>query len=228
MEQTKLITEHIEDIRKLFIKIVIPILILFFILFILAEKIINFYINYLSISFNKIISITPMESFKTYGLVSLLLTILIIFPFIIYSVYNYVKDIVPQNIKIKKYIIISYLLSIIGFVFGSSVFSKLILLNLFNNYSINPNWGIYSVISLVIGFGFALALVSQITLLIPFFVRNNVINIKYLKDNRRIVVFCVAIFSAIITPPDLYSMMFMMIPVYGSYELGILFSRRKK
>jgi sec-independent protein translocase protein TatC len=49
-----------------------------------------------------------------------------------------------------------------------------------------------------------------------------VIDQSFLRKNRRYAVVVLATLSAVITPPDLMSMMFLLVPMMGLYEIGIL------
>lgn len=49
-----------------------------------------------------------------------------------------------------------------------------------------------------------------------------IVSPQWLRKQRKYAVVLLAVVSAVITPPDVFSMMMMMIPLYGLYELGIL------
>jgi sec-independent protein translocase protein TatC len=46
--------------------------------------------------------------------------------------------------------------------------------------------------------------------------------LKFLREHRRFAVVGIAIVSAVITPPDLMSMLLMLIPMMVLYEISIL------
>ena len=48
----------------------------------------------------------------------------------------------------------------------------------------------------------------------------------FLKRYRRHAIVVLAIISAIITPPDLFSLVLVVIPLYGLYEYSIVVARR--
>ena len=45
---------------------------------------------------------------------------------------------------------------------------------------------------------------------------------KFLREKRRYAIMGLAVASAIITPPDLMSMIMMLIPMVALYEIGVL------
>jgi sec-independent protein translocase protein TatC len=46
---------------------------------------------------------------------------------------------------------------------------------------------------------------------------------KFLREKRRYAVMVIAVISAVITPPDAISMVMMLIPMVGLYEIGVFF-----
>ena len=51
--------------------------------------------------------------------------------------------------------------------------------------------------------------------------RIGVIDSAFLREKRRIAIFLVAVMAAILTPPDIMSMMFLAVPGWLLYELSI-------
>ena len=52
--------------------------------------------------------------------------------------------------------------------------------------------------------------------------RVGVIDSAFLREKRRIAIFLVAVLAAVLTPPDIMSMMFLAVPGWLLYELSIL------
>ncbi len=52
-----------------------------------------------------------------------------------------------------------------------------------------------------------------------------IVSIDFLTKNRKYALFLCSIVAALLTPADPFSMLLMMIPLYGLYELGILLLR---
>lgn len=127
---------------------------------------------------------------------------------------------------IKRNVLPSSVLFIIGVVFGFYVYVNLMMgffiqtnldLGLVNNFNM------FSIISSIIGFSFMLGLAFQIPVIIRALIRHGLIDKKKFKDNRKIAIVLVLILSAVITPtPDILSQLITGIPLYLLFELSLL------
>lgn len=77
------------------------------------------------------------------------------------------------------------------------------------------------ILTLLVGF----AIVFQLPIFIVAAVMMGIIDIKMLTDNRKYAIVGIAIISAIFTPPDVYSMTSMMVPLFLLYEISIIVAR---
>jgi sec-independent protein translocase protein TatC len=73
------------------------------------------------------------------------------------------------------------------------------------------------VTTLVIAFG----LMFQMPVVLSLLARVGMISAKLLRGGRRYAIVGIAAFSALVTPPDPFSMTLMTIPLYGLYEVSI-------
>jgi len=71
--------------------------------------------------------------------------------------------------------------------------------------------------TLVIAFG----LMFQMPVVLSLLARVGIVNAKLLRTGRRYAILGIAAFSALVTPPDPFSMLVMTIPLYGLYEASI-------
>lgn len=92
--------------------------------------------------------------------------------------------------------------------FGGSVDKPMI--------SIEHYLGFFSQMCLMFGASFELPLIISILGMM------GLVSQKFLKEKRRYAVMTLAILSAIITPPDLMSMIMMLVPMLALYELGVI------
>jgi len=225
------VKDHLLELKKELYKIVIPSVVLFLIFFALAKPMILFILNFYKIPLTSVVSLTPFESLQTSLMVAGSLTILFLLPLILNGMIRYSREAIGERIyrESKRLIFISYSLAILGFIIGLLLFSKFILTSLITEYTITTaQWSIYSVFSFIIISSISLAIAMQMIILIPMFVKIGLIKKEVLKKIRPFAFIIVLITSAIITPTtDLISMGLMSLPIYGAYELGILFSKTK-
>lgn len=83
-----------------------------------------------------------------------------------------------------------------------------------------------SYLSTVLNVSLACAVVFQLPLLVHFLTRMGILGPAFLRRYRRHAIVVLAILSAIITPPDAFSMVLVLLPLYGLYEYSIRISER--
>ena len=228
MDELKTKKEHRGDLKKGFLSIIIIFVIFIFLFFYLSPIILDYLLSYLEIPPENIVALTPFENIQTRFSIAFGLSLALLLPAIILSIYNFCKPALPENVQNKSFNFLfkSISLAILGILFGVFVFSKFTLNTLMNSYSLaNPMWSVSSLIEFITTSSVSFALIFQIVWIIPSLSSFGVIKIKKLKEYRLVVLLIIFIISAIITPPDFTSQIIMTIPFYTCYELGILLSK---
>jgi len=223
--------EHLKELRNEAIRLVIPMVICFGLFFAGAKQMVTYILNYYQIPLENVVSLNPFESLQTSFSIAGSLTLLFCLPLILNGILRYSKEAIGTNRykQSTKLIWKSYSLAILGVTMGIFVFSKLILGNLMNMYTLTTaNWSIFAVFSLIITMSITLALTMQMILIIPSSVKIGLVEKKSLKKFRPFAIVGILVASAIATPPDMFSMLLMSIPIYGAYETGVLLSKSKK
>lgn len=85
---------------------------------------------------------------------------------------------------------------------------------------------VHSYLSTVLNVSLACALVFQLPLLVYFLARMGIVTPDLLRRYRRHAVVALALLAAVITPPDAFSMVLVLLPLYGLYEAGIRIARK--
>ena len=80
--------------------------------------------------------------------------------------------------------------------------------------------------STVLNVSIACAVVFQLPLLVYFLTRMGLVSPDFLRRYRRHALVALAILSAVITPPDVFSMILVLLPLFGLYEYSIRISER--
>jgi len=142
--------------------------------------------------------------------------------------YFYYKDALHKHEKdfIVKNVLPSSLLFIIGIIFGFYIY-VVFMLGFFaetnTSLGLTNYWNFYSVLTSLIGFVFLMGIVFQFPLIIRGLIRFGLVEKQKLKDNRKLVVVGLLLLSAVITPsPDIFSQLFVAIPLYIMFEVSIL------
>ncbi len=85
---------------------------------------------------------------------------------------------------------------------------------------------IHSYLATVLHVSLACAIFFQLPLLVWFLTRMGLLTAGWLRRYRRHAVVVLAVLSAIITPPDAFSMILVLLPLYGLYEASIRIAER--
>lgn len=83
-----------------------------------------------------------------------------------------------------------------------------------------------SYLSTVLTVSVSCAIVFQLPLLIYFLARMGLVTAAFLRKNRRYAIVILTIISAVITPPDVFSLFLVIVPLYSLYEVSILLAAR--
>lgn len=84
---------------------------------------------------------------------------------------------------------------------------------------------VYEYVKLILNLALGLSLAFQMPVVVLLLGWASVVTPEFLAQYRRYALMILAVLSAVLTPADPLSMMVMLIPLYGLYELGILLLR---
>lgn len=101
----------------------------------------------------------------------------------------------------------------------------------FASADLMPRFSISQYLSFATSFLFAFGLVFQLPLVFWFLGVIGVVNTAFLRRNRKFALLVIVVFSAVLTPPDVFSQVLMSIPLLVLYEFGIMLvslTQRKK
>lgn len=85
-----------------------------------------------------------------------------------------------------------------------------------------------SYLSTVVNVSLACALLFQLPLLVHTLTRTGLLTPEWLRRYRRHAILVLALLAALITPPDAASMVLVLLPLYGLYELSIRIAARTR
>ncbi len=123
------------------------------------------------------------------------------------------------------------MLFLIGLCFGYFLISPLAV-NFLANYSFSGNIKnfieVSSYLSTVLNISIAASLIFELPYLVLVLARLGLVTSAMMKKYRKLAIVIIFIFSAIITPPDVFSQILIALPFYLLYELSISLARREE
>ncbi len=177
---------------------------------------------------SSLIVIAPAEGFLAYMKVSLISGLILTAPWVFYQIWMFVAaGLYPKERKyVYKAVPFSAGLFIVGALFFLLVIAYLTLkffLMFDDSVGVASQWTLQKYISFVTVLMLVFGLAFQTPIAVFVLVRMGLVGIKTLRAYRKYVVLGLAFVSAVATPsPDPMTMMALLVPLYGLYEVGIL------
>ena len=174
-------------------------------------------------------NITMAGQFMTHILVSLVVGLIIAFPYIIWEFWRFIKPGLRDTEKkyTRGVVFFSSLLFLLGVVFGYYIITPLSV-NFFFNYNISsevvniPTLNTY--ISTVTTILLACGAIFELPILVYFLTKAGLISPQFMRSYRKHAFVISLILSAIITPPDVFSQLLVSVPLVFLYEVSIYIS----
>ena len=222
---------HLEELRTRLIRSFIAIGIAAVASYAFSEEIFKFLTSPLMAGLpegEKMIFTSPTEVIFTYIKIALIVGLLISSPYVFLQVWKFIAPGLYQNEK--KYVIPFVVCSTVLFV-GGTAFGYLMVLplgfkvligmapdNVDAAIKVNEYFSIATKMLLGIGLGF------EMPIIIFFLTKIGVLNIAFLKKNRKYAILLAFIAAAIFTPPDPVTQCIMAGPMIILFEIGIFFA----
>jgi sec-independent protein translocase protein TatC len=179
----------------------------------------------------QIINYKMSGQFLTHMYISIVAGFIVAFPYILWEFWRFIKPAMYE--KEKKYsrggVFISSVLFMLGVLFSYFLIVPLTV-NFLGTYQVSDavenKIQLSSYISTVVSVTFAVGLVFELPILVYFLTKIGILTPSFLKKNRSYMFVALLVLSAIITPPDIFSQVLVVIPLMILYEISIGVSKR--
>lgn len=179
----------------------------------------------------QIINIKMSGQFLTHMYISIVAGFILSFPYILWEIWRFVQP--AMHSTERKYsqggVFISTILFLIGISFSYFIIVPLTV-NFLGTYQVSlevtNQISLSSYISTVVSVTFAVGVVFELPILVYFLTKIGVLTPMFMKKNRRYMYVILLILSAVITPPDMFSQILVVLPLIGLYEVSIGVSNR--
>jgi sec-independent protein translocase protein TatC len=248
--------EHLEELRWHLIRAIIGIVIVAIVVFLFHDYIFNeiilapknpeFFTNKLlcnladkmnmqNLCINstplKIINIKMTGQFAIHIMTSLVLGLVLGFPYVFWEFWSFLKPaLYEKEVQYSRgAVFFSSLLFLMGVVFGYFVIIPLSV-HFLGSYQVSDQVTntihLKSYIGTITSVALAAGLIFELPILIYFLSKAGLVYPEFLKTYRRHAIIIIFILAAIITPPDVFSLALVTLPLVLLYEVGIVISRR--
>ena len=220
--------EHLEELRWVFIRIILVLSILIVIGFSysdLAQDFIKKAIAEEDLARMNLQDIRMPSPFMVKFVIALFSSIMLAFPYIMFEIYQFISPAIP-NIS-KKHLVVLFLFSIIFFI-GGCIFGYIYLFPITTSFFISlvdSNTEFNPERLNFIFYAFWLILVSGLIYQLPIisfiFTKLKIINYEFLRQMRSYSIIICLVLGALLSPPDPISQLLIALPLYILYELSI-------
>ncbi|MCF6170038.1 MAG: twin-arginine translocase subunit TatC [Bacteroidales bacterium] len=179
----------------------------------------------------EIINIKMSGQFLTHMYISIVAGFIFAFPYVLWEIWRFVQPAMLENERkySKGGLFTSTFLFLLGILFSYYLIVPLTV-NFLGTYqvseSVTNQISLSSYISTVVSLTFAVGVVFELPILVYFLTKIGILTPEFMIKNRKYMFVILLILSAIITPPDMFSQVLVVLPLVGLYELSIGVSKR--
>jgi len=179
----------------------------------------------------EIFNINFTGQFSTHIIVSLVLGIILSFPYIFWEFWKFIRPALYDMEKkhSRGALFSSSGLFLLGVLFGYYLIIPLTV-HFLGSYSVSANVqneiNLNSYISTLTSIVLAAGVIFELPVLVYFLAKVGLISSDFLKKYRKHSVVVILALSAIITPPDVFSQVLVCLPLLGLYQVGIYIAKR--
>lgn len=184
-----------------------------------------------------LISTELSAQFMTHITVSCLLALLLASPYIVFELFRFISPALYESEKRYSYHVVGVIYSLFLLGLAMSYFILFpISFQFLATYQVNSDIvntiTLDSYITTFITLTFVMGVVFQLPVIILVLGRMGLVDAPLLRKYRPYAFVVIMIVAAIITPPDIFTLIMVAIPVYGLFELSIMalnrYTRRKE
>ena len=238
MEDEKMpVTDHLEELRARIIKCFVAIVVGFLFSFTFSQQLFDFLTYPLVKAMpegGKLIYTSLQEAFVTYMKIAFFAGIFMAAPVIFYQIWKFVIPGLYE--KERTYVVPFVIMACIFFIMGAS-FAFFVAFPVaftfflsFANDRIQALPSMKEYLSLCMSLIIAFGITFELPVVMFFLARMGLVDHTKLKKYRKYALLIISTAAAFLTPPDVLSMILLIIPLYFLYEISILvvyFTRKK-
>ncbi len=223
----KTFLEHLEDLRKILIRIFICLAVLFPLAMYSASGLIKFLVLSSCPPGLVLNFFSPLEPVWVEIKTAMAVSVFIAFPYIAFEVWRFVAPGLYRHEKnfVLRLVFASWILFIVGVLFCFRFILPLVMqfsMSMASDY-LRPIIGLQSFISLItlllLGFG----IMFQFPIAIFLLVKTGLVKLETFRKQRSLMIIIILFLAAVITPtPDMLTQLIMAVPTYILFELSLL------
>ncbi len=179
----------------------------------------------------QIINIRMSGQFAIHIMISLVLGLILAFPYVFWEFWSFIRPALYQKEiqHSRGAVFFSSMLFLLGVLFGYFVIVPLSV-HFLGSYHVSDQVvnqiNLKSYIGTIASVVMAAGLIFELPILIYFLSKAGLVYPAFLKKYRRHAIILIFVMAAVITPPDIFSLVMVTLPLALLYEVGIMISKR--
>ena len=226
--------EHLDDLRGVLIQSAIVFLVFVAGCWFVSGRVIDLLVSDLAV--DQLIFYAPAEAFMARMKISLVLGLLLAYPFVLFKVWAFVSPALfdKERSKVYPFIVTASLLFYIGVAFAYVILIPITLSFLigFGTDKLTPMLSVTAYFAFVVRLCLVFGLVFQLPVIVFVLSMLGVVKPKFLLKQWRYAILIIFVASAVLTPPDPASQVLMALPIILLYIGSVLVAyatiRKKK
>jgi sec-independent protein translocase protein TatC len=223
---------HLKELRDRLVVCIVAIAIAFVFTYYFKEKLFDFLMQpFIKVmpAQSSFIFTGITEAFITYFKISVVAALFITAPVILFEFWMFVSPGLYENEK--KYVYPFIFFGSLCFICGALFCYFVVMPNIYRffvSYArdfVIPMPDLKNYMGLTLKLLIIFGIIFELPLVAFYLSKAGIINPTMLRNKRRYAILAIFIISAIITPPDVVSMILVALPLWGLYELGILIAK---
>ncbi len=213
---------HVEELRKRIFRVIIAVAVGAIAAYFFADILLDL----LTRPVATLVFLAPTEAFITRLKVALIAGVFLTSPFIFYQLWRFVRPALRSH-EVRHFAL-AVLFSTLFFL-GGLAFSYFVILPLgmqfllsFETDRLHAMLSLRSYIAFAAQVLFAAGSVFQLPVVVFFLTKLGILEPEMLKKNQRIAIVAVFVLAALLTPPDVFTQLLMVVPLILLFELSVV------
>lgn len=227
MIDSSVLTERLVQVRGAIVRSLFIVLVASIAVYTVSERILADFMKHMP--GGSLIFLSPTEAFVTRLKLALSGGLVLSVPLLLGQVYRVVKPFLQPSQRRGAVLLIPlcFILFLSGVAFGYVVLLPVALTFLlgFQGPDLEPMLAVGPYVGFVTMLVLPLGLIFQMPVIAVFLARIGVIDPRSIAGRRKYAILIIAVLSAVLTPPDVFSQLLMAVPLWLLFELSLLVAR---
>lgn len=223
------LVEHLSELRKRLIWVIVVLIIGMVIGLIFAQPLINYLQTVPPANTIKMNVFSPGDALRIYMNFGLVTGLIVTIPFALYHLWAFLKPGLREEEQKASLVFVpfAFLLFLVGLAFGYFVVFRMAFLftsSISQRLALTETYGISQYFSFMFSIIIPLSLLFELPIVVMFLTRLRILNPAIMRKFRRYAYLVLVVVAAVITPPDATSMVLVFLPMIVLYEFSAFLS----